>query len=88
MEETPEARTVEVKGEAEEEGAAAGEEEVPWQEAEGPVASADSRTSEGEGRTRCSSRDEDVQNSFEAECDDNQYSTSHPLCRKVLKMRI
>ena len=59
MEETPEAKTVEVKGAGEEEAM----EEVPWQEAV-PVAEAvDSRTSE-EVRSRCS-RDENVQSSFE-----------------------
>ena len=69
MEETPEAKTVEVKGEAVEEGAA-GEalEEVPWQEAVAVPVAVDSRTS-GEGRSRCSSRDDDVPNSFEY--DDN-----------------
>ena len=61
MEETPEAKTVEVKGEAveEEEAAVA---EVPWQGAVPVVV--DSRTS-GEGRSRCSSRDDDVHSSYE-----------------------
>ena len=66
MEETPEAKTVEVKGEVVE-GEAVVAEEVPLQEAAVPVA-VDSRTS-GEGRSRCSSRDDDVPNSFEY--DDN-----------------
>ena len=57
MEETPEAKTVEVKGEAVEGAAGEALEEVPWQEAV-PVA-VDSRTS-GEGRSRCSSRDDNV----------------------------
>ena len=61
MEETPEAKTVEVKGAGEEEEAM---EEVPWQEAVPVAAEAvDSRTSE-EVRSRCS-RDENVQSSFE-----------------------
>ena len=56
MEETPEAKTVAVKGVAEAEAVG---QEVPLQEA------GDSRTS-GEGLSRCS-RDEDVHSSFEFE---------------------
>ena len=63
MEETPEARTVALKGAEEEAMVAAEVEPVLWREEESAVGAADSRTS-GEGRSRCS-RDGDVQSSFE-----------------------
>ena len=78
MEETPEAKTVEVKGAGEEEEAM---EEVPWQEAV-PVAEAvDSRTSE-EVRSRCS-RDENVQSSFEEVFLKSLYSFEDVIRKRV-----
>ena len=79
MEETPEAKTVEVKGAGEEEEEAM--EEVPWQEAV-PVAEAvDSRTSE-EVRSRCS-RDENVQSSFEEVFFKSLYSFEDVIRKRV-----
>ena len=79
MEETPEAKTVEVKGAGEEEEAM---EEVPWQEAVPVAAEAvDSRTSE-EVRSRCS-RDENVQSSFEEVFFKSLYSFEDVIRKRV-----
>lgn len=63
MEETPEARTVALKGAEEEAMVAAEAEGLVRRQAVSAAVAADSRTS-GEGRSRCS-RGEDVQSSFE-----------------------